>query len=59
MASKYFNLEVGIGVFHRYEPVNECIYCGATENLSDEHVIPFALSGRSSFLRQAAISAPR
>jgi hypothetical protein len=22
-----------------------CIYCGATENLSDEHVIPFALGG--------------
>lgn len=46
MAPNYFNLEVGIGVVHRYEPVNECIYCGATENLSDEHVIPFALSGR-------------
>lgn len=46
MAANYFNLDVGIGVVHRYEPVNECIYCGSTENLSDEHVIPFALSGR-------------
>ena len=46
MAPNYFNLDVGLGVVHRYEPVDECIYCGATENLSDEHVIPFALSGR-------------
>ena len=46
MAPNYFHLDVGIGEVHRYEPVNECIYCGATENLSDEHVIPFALSGR-------------
>ena len=46
MDPNYINLDVGIGEVHRYEPVNECIYCDATENLSDEHVIPFALSGR-------------
>lgn len=31
--------------FTRAEPVGRCIYCGATEGLSDEHVIPYALGG--------------
>jgi hypothetical protein len=26
--------------------VGKCIYCGATEDLQDEHVIPYGLSGR-------------
>lgn len=30
-----------------YRPVNCCIYCGSTERLSDEHVVPFSLAGRS------------
>jgi len=30
---------------YRYPPVGECIYCGATASLSDEHVIPYGLSG--------------
>lgn len=29
----------------RYPPVGRCIYCGATENLTDEHIIPFSLGG--------------
>jgi hypothetical protein len=29
----------------RYAPVNVCIYCGATEDLRDEHIIPLALNG--------------
>ena len=29
----------------RVESVGHCIYCGASENLSDEHVIPLALGG--------------
>lgn len=29
----------------RAAPVGACIYCGATDNLSDEHVVPFALGG--------------
>jgi hypothetical protein len=29
----------------RYEPVGFCIYCGAQDNLTDEHVIPFGLNG--------------
>ena len=32
--------------FKRYEAANVCIYCGATENLHDEHIIPLALGGR-------------
>jgi len=30
----------------RADPVGVCIYCGRTEGLSDEHVIPHALGGR-------------
>jgi hypothetical protein len=29
----------------RVRPVGFCIYCGSKENLSDEHVVPFALGG--------------
>lgn len=29
----------------RAEPVGHCIYCGATDKLSDEHVIPLGLGG--------------
>ena len=28
-----------------YKPVGHCIYCGATENLGKEHILPFGLSG--------------
>jgi hypothetical protein len=28
-----------------FEPVGNCIYCGSVEELSDEHIIPFALNG--------------
>ncbi len=28
----------------RYEPVGFCIYCGATENLTKEHILPLALN---------------
>ena len=31
-------------VFH-YPPVGRCIYCGATDELTDEHIIPFSLGG--------------
>ena len=30
---------------YAYPPVGRCIYCGATENLSEEHIIPYALDG--------------
>jgi hypothetical protein len=30
---------------HRYDPVGQCIYCGATDNLSDEHIMPLAIGG--------------
>ncbi|MFZ3122675.1 MAG: HNH endonuclease [Thermodesulfovibrionales bacterium] len=29
-----------------YDAVGRCIYCGSTNNLSDEHIIPFAFGGR-------------
>lgn len=29
----------------KYAPVGKCIYCGSTDDLTDEHIIPFALSG--------------
>ena len=28
-----------------YEPVSRCIYCGSTDNLTDEHIVPFGLGG--------------
>ena len=30
---------------NRFQPVGRCIYCGSSESLSDEHVIPFGLGG--------------
>jgi hypothetical protein len=29
----------------RHQSIGRCIYCGATEDLTDEHVIPYALNG--------------
>lgn len=29
----------------RYAPYGECIYCGATSDLTDEHIVPFGLGG--------------
>lgn len=30
-----------------FEPFNKCIYCGSTDDLTDEHIIPFALHGNT------------
>lgn len=30
---------------HIYPPVGKCIYCGSTENLTDEHIVPYGLGG--------------
>ena len=30
---------------HRYKPVGHCIYCGDTEDLRDEHIVPYGLGG--------------
>lgn len=30
-----------------YKPVGKCIYCGSTENLSNEHIVPRGLNGNS------------
>jgi hypothetical protein len=29
-----------------YAPIGNCIYCSASNNLNDEHIIPFGLGGR-------------
>lgn len=30
---------------YRYRAAGKCIYCGCTEQLTDEHIVPFALGG--------------
>lgn len=30
---------------YNFDPINECIYCGHRGELSDEHIIPYALGG--------------
>jgi len=30
---------------HEYLAVGRCIYCGSTNNLSDEHIVPYGLDG--------------
>jgi hypothetical protein len=44
-----------------YKPVGRCIYCGTTDNLTREHIIPFGIGGnlvlpKSSCKRCAAIT---
>lgn len=29
----------------QHKTIGKCIYCGATEDLTDEHIVPFSLSG--------------
>ena len=46
---------------YSFDNVNECIYCGSKEQLTDEHIVPFALGGnfilpKSSFKSCAAIT---
>lgn len=36
---------VEVHTAHKFDPVNECVYCGETEGLTDEHIIPYALGG--------------
>lgn len=38
--------EIEIHNTTRLEPVGECIYCGSTDKLTDEHIVPLALGGR-------------
>jgi hypothetical protein len=40
----------------KYKPVDRCIYCGSTDNLSDEHIIPYGLQpkGGDWFLPKAS-----
>ncbi len=46
---------------YRTDPINQCVYCGSKDDLTDEHVVPFALGGRyilskSSCTKCAAIT---
>jgi hypothetical protein len=34
-----------IGINLPLAPINKCIYCGSTEKLTDEHIIPYGLKG--------------
>jgi hypothetical protein len=50
---------VGISEIHnatRYGPIGACIYCGVTDALTEEHVVPLGLGGR---LILTAASCPR
>jgi hypothetical protein len=40
----------------KYKPADHCIYCGSTDNLSDEHMIPYGLQpkGGDWFLPKAS-----
>lgn len=29
----------------QYQPLGHCMYCGTTDNLTNEHIVPFGLSG--------------
>ena len=42
-----------------YEPVGLCIYCGATENLGKEHIVPLALGGTLVLPRASCTSCSR
>ena len=33
---------------HNYAPFGRCIYCGRTDNLTKEHILPFGLSGTAT-----------
>lgn len=35
--------------YRRYDDASSCIYCGGSDGLSDEHIIPFGLGGRWLF----------
>src|ERR1035437_10326423 len=35
----------------QYPPAEKCIYCGSTESLSREHIIPYALNGEAVIQR--------
>lgn len=36
-----------------YKPVGHCIYCGATDDLGKEHILPFGLSGSAILLESS------
>jgi hypothetical protein len=36
-----------------YPPIGKCIYCGSVDNLTKEHILPFALSGTAVLLKSS------
>lgn len=42
-----------------YSPAGYCIYCGSTNRLGDEHIIPFGLGGRMIFPKASCTDCSR
>lgn len=40
-----------------FPPVDRCIYCGATDDLTKEHVVPLGIAGHSMILERASCRA--
>jgi hypothetical protein len=55
LADGYRGLRLALSSKHTFQndpdfpSIGRCIYCGATEGLSDEHIIPFSLAGNFIF----------
>ena len=39
-----------------YPPVGRCIYCGSTDTLTDEHIIPLALNGTGLLPKSSCVA---
>lgn len=39
----------------RYPPEGRCIYCGSTDALTDEHIIPLALNGTGTLPKSSCV----
>lgn len=52
---KFRALELSKSETEKIGPVNQCIYCGiSNEDLTDEHIIPYAISGNSAILLKSS-----
>ena len=39
--------------------IGKCVYCGSTDNLTDEHIVPPGLGGPWNCLAQVVAGVPR
>ena len=44
---------------HTFAPLGQCMYCGATENLRTEHIVPYALDGNLEVPASSCIACER